>query len=78
MPMDIKTYLETAGISQSELARAVGVRQPTVHKWVHGISLPDARHAHAIVRASGGLVTLEDIYGPVPSAPDVEDPSTTP
>jgi len=60
--MDIRSYLEANKISQSAFARTVGVKQPTVHKWVHGLSLPDVRHARVIVEETKGTVTLNDMY----------------
>lgn len=60
--MDIKEYLETNSISQSEFARTIGVKQPTVHKWVHGLSLPDVRHARVIVELTKGEISLNDMY----------------
>jgi DNA-binding transcriptional regulator YiaG len=60
--MNIRSYLETNKISQSAFARTVGVKQPTVHKWVHGLSLPDVRHARVIVAETKGTVTLDDMY----------------
>lgn len=60
--MNIREYLETNSISQSEFARTIGVKQPTVHKWVHGLSLPDVRHARVIVELTKGDVTLNDMY----------------
>ena len=60
--MDIRSYLETNGISQSAFARTIGVKQPTVHKWVHGLSLPDVRHARVIVEITKGTVSLDDMY----------------
>jgi DNA-binding transcriptional regulator YiaG len=60
--MDIRGYLETNSISQSEFARMIGVKQPTVHKWVHGLSLPDVRHARVIVEITKGKITLNDMY----------------
>ena len=60
--MNIRSYLETNNISQSAFARTVGVKQPTVHKWVHGLSLPDVRHARVIVVETKGTVTLNDMY----------------
>lgn len=60
--MDIKEYLESNSISQSEFARTIGVKQPTVHKWVHGLSLPDVRHARVIVDLTKGAISLNDMY----------------
>jgi len=60
--MNIRSYLESNRISQSAFARTIGVKQPTVHKWVHGLSLPDVRHARVIVEVTQGTVTLDDMY----------------
>ena len=60
--MDIRGYLEANNISQSAFARMIGVKQPTVHKWVHGLSLPDVRHARVIVDVTKGKITMNDMY----------------
>lgn len=38
--MSLPRYMERAGISQSDLAEAVGVSKSTVHCWVHGKAFP--------------------------------------
>lgn len=34
--MTLASYLKDSGISQADFALAVGVKQPTVHRWLHG------------------------------------------
>ena len=43
MELRIDELLSERGISQSELARELGVKQPTVHRWVTGESSPPTK-----------------------------------
>ncbi|HDR1413179.1 helix-turn-helix domain-containing protein [Pasteurella multocida] len=45
---------------QSALARACGVSQPTVNKWVNGGNM-DVKHIVSIIKATDGRVTAEEI-----------------
>lgn len=49
----LKQYLAEEKLSQSELAKRVGVTQPTVWGWLNGESLPSA----------GTLRTLSNVTG---------------
>ncbi len=44
-------------------AEGLGVIPQTVYSWVAGIKSPRPPLARAIVRASGGALTLNDVYG---------------
>jgi transcriptional regulator with XRE-family HTH domain len=48
----LKAALQAAGISQSELARRVGVSQPTIYRATHG-KLYGTRYLHRIARELG-------------------------
>ena len=43
--------------TQVEAARLLNVTQPAIHKWMSGKSLPSAKTAIAIERATNGKVT---------------------
>lgn len=49
----INDALQASELNQSDLARAVGVTQPTVSRWRSGKSLPDRAHFEAIESALG-------------------------
>lgn len=61
--MTLASYLEESGISQAEFALAVGVKQPTVHRWVHG-SRPSWDKAYEIERVTDGKVSIA-VWAPV-------------
>ena len=60
----LRAYLDLTGMSQSELARRMGVSQPTVWAWVHGETMPsieNLRQLSAITNMSiDDLVALEN------------------
>jgi DNA-binding transcriptional regulator YiaG len=61
----IRTARQQAQISQQQLARLVGVRQPTVSQWERGVTEPAALHMAALLRV-------------LPSLADMLDPQLTP
>ena len=48
--------------SQAELARTLGVSCGTVNQWVKGSRPIPANRAVAIERATGGLVTRQEMF----------------
>lgn len=48
----LRTEMKAKGIGQSELARRLGVRQPTIWAWLNG-SQPGARNLQRIASALG-------------------------
>ncbi len=44
----LKAAMVTAGLSQSELARRIGVAQPTVYAWLNGAD-PKTSHYHRLI-----------------------------
>jgi DNA-binding transcriptional regulator YdaS (Cro superfamily) len=46
--------------NQQLLAEAVGVKQPTVHRWLYGRTIPGGR-AFLIEVATNGIVKKEDL-----------------
>lgn len=47
--------------SQAALARALGVKSPTVHQWITGERPVPADHCPTIERLTGGVVTCEQL-----------------
>lgn len=60
--MDIETYLKTSGKSQKDLADQLGITRSAVNQWIKGTTHPSGKQAAEIIRISGGLVTIDDIY----------------
>lgn len=58
----LKAALDTAGMSQRELARRLDVRGATVSSWCVGRTTPDLDDAYRIARLLG--VTLESLCDP--------------
>lgn len=44
-----------AGLSQAEIAAAIGVERPTVSRWESGVRSPRGRHAEAYAALLRGL-----------------------
>jgi transcriptional regulator with XRE-family HTH domain len=55
----LKQYLDKQRISQTELARRVGVSQPTVWGWLAGESLPSADTLKRLAVATG--LSVDDL-----------------
>jgi len=60
-PMLLAEYLADNGISQSELARRVGVSQGMVWQWLNGRRRIAAEKVLVIERATDGLVTRQEL-----------------
>lgn len=67
--MNIKELREAAGLSQQQLAAAMGVLQSTVSNWETEIALPRARQLPALALALG--CTINDLYAPTDSIPQL-------
>ena len=50
---------QTAGLTQEQLAEAVGVSRQTVAKWESGETSPDLEHAAALAKTLG--TTIDDL-----------------
>ncbi len=60
--MTIDEYIARKNLTQADFAQMVGVKQPTVHRWIYGKKFPEPRHARKIVEVTQGQVTFEDLY----------------
>ena len=60
----IRQLREEHGMSQAELARALGINQITVYKWERGDHEPRASQLRALAQAFG--VSMDEIDFPVP------------
>lgn len=49
----LKTYMRKHRISQSELARRLDVKQPTVWAWINGTKMPTASNLVRIADETG-------------------------
>lgn len=80
--MDVLTYIEQEKMTFAELAAKVGIRTPSLHMIAHGKRGWSPEIGDAIVRASGGKITLDAMtkvrlahlekYGPRVDAPPQE------
>jgi transcriptional regulator with XRE-family HTH domain len=61
----LKRYLKDEEVSQAELARRLGVSQPTVWEWLNGKSLPSAERLKALSEATG--ISIDDLLAAPPS-----------
>lgn len=55
--MTLATYLNTSKVSQAAFAERVGVKQPTVNRWVNG-QKPSWEAAALIEKETGGAVPV--------------------
>ncbi|WPO93791.1 YdaS family helix-turn-helix protein [Buttiauxella sp. HR94] len=70
----IEKAINIAG-SQSDLAKQVGVGQSTVSKWLNGAEI-SSRYISALVKATNGEVTTEEILKSLPSSSPVNPNQT--
>lgn len=57
--MQLAIYLKRTKISPGAFASAIGVRAPTVYRWLSGDRFP-ARHLARIAQVTRGSVTAND------------------
>lgn len=60
--MKLSLYLNQKRGRQSMLAREIGAHAPDVSRWADGTRPIPVAHAAAIERASGGLVTRQEMF----------------
>jgi transcriptional regulator with XRE-family HTH domain len=54
----IRSKREKAGMTQGDLADAVGVKQPSISQWETGETLPKAEHAQKLQQIIGVPISL--------------------
>lgn len=59
--MDLKSYLETSGVSQSELCRIIGAHAPDVSRWLDKTRKVPQDRCPLIEKATGGKVTCDEL-----------------
>lgn len=55
----LKRYLVDQDMTQEELARRVGVKQPTVWEWLNGDTLPSTSRLRTLARITG--ISMEEL-----------------
>lgn len=60
--MDLRSYLDQQGETQESFSERSGVPQTTLSGIIQGRGC-HARTAQRVIRATGGLVSLEDLTG---------------
>lgn len=63
----LKQYLEAEEISQAELARRMGVSQPTVWEWLNGQTLPSAKRLQKLSELTG--ISINDLLAAQSTSP---------
>jgi DNA-binding transcriptional regulator YdaS (Cro superfamily) len=65
--MQLRDYLHTYRIRSVDFAALCGISQPSLSRIVNGHQTPHADTIRAIVAASRGLVTADDLLGITPA-----------
>jgi transcriptional regulator with XRE-family HTH domain len=60
--MNLKTYLDTEGITASEFATRIGVAVSTITRSARGEAIPSVETMRLIIDATNGRVTPNDFY----------------
>ncbi len=61
--MTLAQYMAREGLSETEMARLLGMSQPTVSRYLSGERMPKPRNMAKIVAVTGGRVRPDDFYG---------------
>lgn len=59
--MTLKEYLDQNGLSLKAFGDHCGVSAPTILRARDGVNIPSRRTLEAIIRATGGAVTVNDL-----------------
>ena len=59
--MQLRDYLADRGQTPAEFAKKIGVHHDAVRKWLRGERVPRPKQITAIMRATGGRVTANDL-----------------
>lgn len=57
--MTLQEWMDGRGLTQAQVARAIGAYRQSVSAWCQGISTPTLYHALAIERLTRGKIPLE-------------------
>lgn len=60
--MKLADYLSSTGVTQADFAQRIGVHQSAVTRYVAGHRIPKPQTAMKITKATGGAVTIEDLF----------------
>lgn len=60
--MKLQTYLDRNKISQSAMAKALGISAVAVHRYVRGTRLPEHAVLAKLLTLTDGQVTPNDFY----------------
>ena len=71
--MELKEWLNREGITGAEFAIMIGVKQPTVSRYLNRVRIPEWRVARKIRDATKGEVTLDDLTAGCASESEVEE-----
>lgn len=55
---NLASYLKASKMTQSAFAKIVGVKQPTVHRWLNNLGRPSWGKASEIERITNGAVPV--------------------
>lgn len=61
--MELGNYLKTNGITMSAFGKRIGRAQSIVSRLVNKRHRADPSTALRIVKATGGVISLDDLYG---------------
>lgn len=64
----LKRWLAIKAMRPAELARAVGVKPPTMFEWMNDLCAPRGDRLPAIAAALG--ITQGELFGPLPDLPE--------
>jgi transcriptional regulator with XRE-family HTH domain len=62
----MRHFARASSLSQAEIARGIGVSDPSVHSWLSGKNTPTHENLAAFARVCG--VDLATFWGPIPPA----------
>lgn len=61
--MTLDEYMKQPGATEAVFAKKIGVSIPTVNRIRRGLQVPSPATARAIVKATEGLVSMNELYG---------------
>ncbi|MFC3227362.1 helix-turn-helix domain-containing protein [Marinibaculum pumilum] len=73
--MRLADFLKREGISGAEFARRIGVKHPTVSRYLDGQRIPRPEQMQRIHEVTNGEVGPADFYSTQPAAPPAMQPA---